>query len=104
MCCGRTLADLNPAGTAASIDGRVLVFGAHTVAEDGGESSVARVQRLRAASGHYADLAPIPMPVDDMVALVYRDRYVYPVSVRHKTQRISAGFSRPVPFLSPGAT
>lgn len=77
------------AGTAVSFDGQVLVFGGYTVAEDGGESSVARVQRLRAASGRYADLAPMPVPVDDAVALVYRDRYVYLVSGWHDSGNVN---------------
>jgi hypothetical protein len=77
------------AGTAVSVDGQVLVFGGYTVAEDGGESSVARVQRLRAASGRYVDLAPMPVPVDDAVALVYRDRYVYLVSGWHDSGNVN---------------
>ena len=77
------------AGTAVSVVGQVLIFGGYTVAKDGSESSVARVQRLRPASGSYTDLAPMPVPVDDTVALVYRDRYVYLVSGWHDTGNVN---------------
>ncbi len=71
------------AGTAVQLGGDVIVIGGYTVAEDGNESSVSRVQRLHLARGDYTDLAPMPVPVDDTVALVYKDRYVYLVSGWH---------------------
>jgi len=71
------------AGTAVQLGGNIVVIGGYTVAEDGSETSVARVQRLDLVRGEYTDLAPMPVPVDDTVALVYADRYIYLVSGWH---------------------
>ena len=77
------------AGTSVLVAGEVLVIGGYTVAADHSESSVPRVQRLRPASGSYAGLAPMPVPVDDAVALVYRDRFVYLVSGWHDSGNVN---------------
>lgn len=89
----RQLADVpGPGGrlaaTAVSVTGRVYIFGGYTVAEDGSEKSVPLVHRLDPATMRYETLAPMPVPVDDTVALVYRDRYVYLVSGWHDTDNV----------------
>ncbi len=68
------------AGTAVGFEDGVLLFGGYTVAEDGTEVSVERVQRLDFATGAWTDLAPMPVPVDDAVSFRYGERYVYLVS------------------------
>lgn len=64
---------------------KVYIFGGYAVAADHSEHSVASVHRLDPAENTYAEVAPMPVPVDDTVALVYRDRYVYLVSGWHET-------------------
>lgn len=71
------------AGVAVGIGPSVYLFGGYTVAADGSESSVELVQRLDAASGRYETLRPMPVPVDDAVALPWRDRWIYLVSGWH---------------------
>ena len=76
------------AAAAATVDGAVLIFGGYTVAEDGGEKSTPYVYRLDIASRSYQRLADMPTPVDDSVALVHRDRYVYLVSGWHDVDNV----------------
>ncbi|WP_428269515.1 Kelch repeat-containing protein [Haliangium sp.] len=71
------------AGAAVAVAGVAYVFGGYTVAEDGSERSVESVHAYDPASGRYQVRAPMPIPVDDAVALVYADRYVYLVSGWH---------------------
>ena len=69
------------APVAVTVDGAVYLFGGYTVAADHSENSAREVYRVD--PGHdpvYTELTPMPVPVDDAVALVYRDRYVYLVS------------------------
>lgn len=77
------------AGTAVGVDDRVLVFGGYTVGEDGAEVSVNLVHGLDPVSGDYEELAPMPVPVDDAVSLVYQDRYVYLVSGWHDSGNVN---------------
>lgn len=71
------------AAVAAGVGGRMYVFGGYTVAADGGEVSLPYVHAFDPRSGGFARRADMPVPVDDAVALVYRDRYVYLVSGWH---------------------
>jgi hypothetical protein len=59
------------------------------VAEDGGEASVERVQRLDLARRSWRELAPMPVPVDDALAVLYRERYAYLVSGWHDTGNVN---------------
>ena len=77
------------AGTAVGVDDRVLVFGGYTLAEDESEVSVNLVHGLDPVSGEYEVLAPMPVPVDDAVSLVHRDRYVYLVSGWHDSGNVN---------------
>ena len=77
------------AGTAIGLTDAVIVFGGYTVAEDGAEVSVARVQRLDLATRNWSELAPMPVPVDDSVSLRYGDRYVYLVSGWHDSGNVN---------------
>ena len=71
------------AAAAVTVGGQVLIVGGYTVAEDGRESSTPYVYRLDVVNQSYERLADIPTPVDDTVALVHLDRYVYLVSGWH---------------------
>ena len=77
------------AATAATLAGGVFIFGGYTVAEDGSESSTPYVYRLDVVDRSYQRLADMPTPVDDSVALVYRDRYVYLVSGWHDVDNVA---------------
>lgn len=71
------------ASAAVAANGDIYVFGGYTVAEDGTEKSTETVFRLNLDNLVWDELAPMPVPVDDAVALVYQDRYVYLISGWH---------------------
>lgn len=71
------------AAAAVAVGDRILVIGGYTVAEDGTETSTPHVYALDVVQRSYQRLADIPTPVDDAVALLYRERYVYLVSGWH---------------------
>lgn len=73
------------AGTACAVAGKVYLFGGYTVDEKGGEVSTPEVYCFDPATDSYAARAPMPLPVDDSVSLVYADRYIYLVSGWHDT-------------------
>jgi N-acetylneuraminic acid mutarotase len=77
------------AGSAVGLADAVILFGGYTVAADGDEVSVERVQRLDLATRAWRDLAPMPVPVDDAVAVLHRDRYVYLVSGWHDSGNVN---------------
>lgn len=77
------------AGTAAGIGENVYVFGGYTVGSDGSEVSVELVHRLDPVTGQYEALAPMPVPVDDAVSLVYRGRFIYLVSGWHDSGNVN---------------
>lgn len=77
------------AATAAAVGGAIYVLGGYTVAEDGSEKSVALVHRLDPDTWKYTPLAPMPVPVDDTVSLVYMDRYLYLVSGWHDDDNVN---------------
>ncbi len=68
------------AATAQAVAGRVILFGGYTVQPDGHEVSVERVDIFDPTSGQWSAAAPMPVPVDDAVSGVWRDRYVVLVS------------------------
>lgn len=76
------------AATAVSVAGKIFLFGGYTVADDGSEQSVPLVHRLDPDTLEYHARAPMPVPVDDTVSLVYQDRYVYLVSGWHDTDNV----------------
>ncbi len=77
------------ASTAVSVNGQVYVFGGYTVAEDHSEISVPDVYRYDIKKDTYTRLANMPVPVDDSVALVYQDRYIYLVSGWHNDGNVN---------------
>lgn len=71
------------AAVAASTAGRAYVFGGYTVAEDGTEVSTPWVHAFDPVSGEFEERQPMPVPVDDAVAVTYEDRYIYLISGWH---------------------
>lgn len=71
------------ASVAVTVAEDVFVIGGYTVAEDGSEKSVPDVYRLDPRTLAFTSVEPMPVPVDDAVAAVYQDRYIYLVSGWH---------------------
>jgi N-acetylneuraminic acid mutarotase len=68
------------AATAATVNGKIYIFGGYTVAEDGSEVSVPDVYLLDPLNDDFSLISKMPVPVDDAVSLVYKDRYIYLIS------------------------
>ena len=71
------------ASVAVSLGGHVYVIGGYSVAEDGSEISEPEMYRLDPLTGQYKRMADMPVPVDDAVAVTYKDRYIYLISGWH---------------------
>jgi len=68
------------ASVAVTVGGMIYVFGGYTVGKDGAEASTPDVFAFDPHGKTYRRVAPMPTPVDDSVAFVYRKRFVYLVS------------------------
>lgn len=68
------------ASSAVSLRGAVYVFGGYSVAGNGDESSHADMFALDLESGEWSSAAPLPVPIDDAVAVAWRDRFILVVS------------------------
>lgn len=77
------------ASVAAAAGGQVYLLGGYTVAEDGHEVSTPDVLRFDPAARDYTLVAPMPRPVDDSVALVREDRWIYLVSGWHMDRNVA---------------
>jgi len=71
------------ASVAASAGERVYVFGGYTVAEDGEEVSTPWAHAFDPRKREFEKRAAMPVPVDDAVAVTYRDRFIYLISGWH---------------------
>ena len=71
------------ASVAVSAGDTIWLFGGYTVAPDGAEVSTPEVSRLDPETGRFTHVTNMPVPVDDMTAFVYLDRYIYLVSGWH---------------------
>lgn len=71
------------AATAIAVGGTAYVFGGYTVAEAGEEESLHWVHAFDPLSGVFEERQPMPVPVDDAVAVSYEDRYIYLISGWH---------------------
>ncbi len=71
------------AAVAVTVGEEAWVFGGYTVAEDGSEVSTPWTHSFEPSSGQFTEHAPMPVPVDDAVAVVYQDRYIYLISGWH---------------------
>ena len=71
------------AATAIAVGESAFVFGGYTVAEDGSEVSMPWVHAFDPLRGEFEELEPMPVPVDDAVAVSYENRYIYLISGWH---------------------
>jgi hypothetical protein len=71
------------ASVAATAGKKVYVFGGYSVARDGTEVSTPWTHVFDPRKREFEERAPMPVPVDDAVAVTYEDRYIYLVSGWH---------------------
>jgi len=71
------------ASVAVTVQNKAYVFGGYTVAADGAEVSTPQIWAFDVRDESYQPMKPMPVPVDDAMALVYLDRYVFLVSGWH---------------------
>jgi N-acetylneuraminic acid mutarotase len=71
------------ASIAVAIKDKAYIFGGYTVAEDHSEISSPDNFVYDVLSDSYKSIAPTPVAVDDAVALVYQQRYIYLISGWH---------------------
>ena len=77
------------ASVATAINETAYVFGGYTVAKDHSEVSVPDVYAYHVLSDKYQALAPMPVPVDDSIALPYNNRYIYLISGWHNDGNVN---------------
>ena len=77
------------ASVAAEVFGQIYLFGGYTVAGDGAESSTPEVLRFDPRANAFFLESQMPVPVDDAVAVVWRQRWVVLVSGWHDTGNVS---------------
>ena len=71
------------ASVAATVAELAYVFGGYSVADDGSEVSTPWVHSFDPVNGQFEELAAMPVPVDDAVAVTFEDRYIYLISGWH---------------------
>ncbi len=76
------------ASTAVAVNGSVYLFGGYTVAKDHSEKSIPNVWRIDGQTDEWFGLPVMPIPVDDAVALVYQNRYIYLISGWHDVDNV----------------
>ena len=75
---------------AVHANGAIWLFGGYTVAENGDELSTPETFKVDPrANKVYQRKSDMPVPVDDMVALVYQDRYIYLISGWHDVGNVN---------------
>lgn len=77
------------ASVATAIKDQAYIFGGYTVAKDHTEISVSDVYSYDLTTDRYQTLAPMPVPVDDSVALTYQQKYIYLVSGWHNSGNVN---------------
>lgn len=77
------------AAIAASVDGLAYVFGGYTVAADGSETSTPFVHAFDAVASEFTVLSPMPVPVDDVVAVTFREHFIYLISGWHELGNVN---------------
>jgi len=77
------------AAVAAGAREHVFLFGGYTVDARGGEITVPDVNAYEPLTDRWSRGADIPVPVDDSVAGVYRDRYIYLVGGWSKNDAVN---------------
>ncbi len=77
------------ASIAATVNNQIYIFGGYTVEQDHSEVSTPEVYRFDPSNETYELVTNMPTPVDDSVALVYQDRYIYLISGWHNDGNVS---------------
>lgn len=77
------------ASIAVTLNNRILVIGGYTVAKDHTEISTSQVFEYFPLENKYQKISDMPVPVDDTVAFIYQQRYVYLVSGWHDTGNVN---------------
>ncbi|WP_233520615.1 Kelch repeat-containing protein [Flocculibacter collagenilyticus] len=77
------------ASIATSINDKAYIFGGYTVAKDHSEISTPDVYQYDIETDTYTQLANMPVPVDDSIALPYQDRYIYLISGWHNDGNVN---------------
>ncbi len=77
------------ASAAVTVAGKIYIFGGYTVAANGDEVSTPEVFAFDPATGGYAQMADMPTPVDDMLAVPYQNRFIYLISGWHDEGNVS---------------
>jgi len=77
------------ASTAVSVENKIYLIGGYTVDEKGQEVSTKNILQFDTIRQEWSALTQIPTPVDDTVALVYANRYIYLISGWHDTANVN---------------
>jgi N-acetylneuraminic acid mutarotase len=77
------------ASVATSINDTAYIFGGYTVAEDHSEVSISDVYSYNLLTDKYTLLTPMPVPVDDSVALPFQQKHIYLVSGWHNSGNVN---------------
>ena len=77
------------AAAAAGAREHIFLFGGYVVDGQGGETTLPDVNVYEPLTDHWFRGEDMPVPVDDSVAGVYRDRYIYLVSGWSKTDTVN---------------
>ena len=77
------------ASIAVTIKNRIFLIGGYTVAADHSEISTPEIVEYLPSDDSYQAITNMPVPVDDTVALVYQQRYLYLVSGWHDTDNVA---------------
>ncbi|MEE2001241.1 galactose oxidase [Alkalimonas sp. MEB108] len=65
------------AASAVALNNNFFVFGGYSVDRQGNRNTSVESYRFNPVTQRYTRVNPIPVPVDDTLALTYQDRYVY---------------------------
>lgn len=76
------------ASTAVGVGNLVYLFGGYAVSADGTEVSTPEVFAFDPRTNRYVARKPMPVPVDDTVAVPFRGRYIYLVSGWHDKDNV----------------
>ncbi len=78
------------AASAVGVAGKLYLLGGYSVAENGAEASFADLDIYDPLTEAWSAGAPLPVPVDDTVAIAWRDRYIVLVSGWSYTDNVDA--------------
>ncbi|WP_284216679.1 Kelch repeat-containing protein [Agaribacter marinus] len=77
------------ASVATSIGKHAYVFGGYTVGYDHTEVSIPDVYKYAVDTDTFTQMSPMPVPVDDSIALTYQSRYIYLFSGWHNDGNVN---------------